>query len=105
MSSTTCLLLTGDAARPSGAQKGSTGKRAAGTAYSGQWTKLERLPPEGRARGGDRRRRFVPDVVLFPAAGCGYPSTTDLQIKAQMTGQGYTAEGYGPSATIMCAPQ
>jgi hypothetical protein len=31
--------------------------------------------------------------------------TTDLQIKAQMIGQGYTAEGYGPSATIMCAPQ
>lgn len=31
--------------------------------------------------------------------------TTDLQIRAQMVAQGYIAEGYGPSATIMCAPQ
>jgi Repeat of unknown function (DUF5648) len=31
--------------------------------------------------------------------------TTDPQIKAQMTSQGYIAEGYGPGATIMCAPQ
>jgi Abnormal spindle-like microcephaly-assoc'd, ASPM-SPD-2-Hydin/Repeat of unknown function (DUF5648) len=31
--------------------------------------------------------------------------TTDAQIKAQMIGEGYIAEGYGPSATIMCAPQ
>jgi hypothetical protein len=31
--------------------------------------------------------------------------TTDPQLKAQMTSQGYIAEGYGPSATIMCAPQ
>ncbi len=31
--------------------------------------------------------------------------TTDPQIKAQMISEGYIAEGYGPSATIMCAPQ
>ena len=38
-------------------------------------------------------------------ADANHRYTTDLQIKAQMIGQGYTAEGYGPSATIMCAPQ
>ena len=31
--------------------------------------------------------------------------TTDPQIKAQMISQGSIAEGYGPSATIMCAPR
>ena len=31
--------------------------------------------------------------------------TTDPQIKAQMLAKGYIAEGYGPIATIMCAPQ
>jgi len=31
--------------------------------------------------------------------------TTDPQIKAQMISLGYIAEGYGSSATIMCAPQ
>ncbi len=31
--------------------------------------------------------------------------TTDPEIKAQMISLGYIAEGYGPSATIMCAPQ
>jgi len=31
--------------------------------------------------------------------------TTDPEIKAQMIARGYIAEGYGPSATIMCAPQ
>jgi hypothetical protein len=31
--------------------------------------------------------------------------TTDPAIKAQMISEGYIAEGYGPSATIMCAPQ
>src|SRR2546423_856274 len=31
--------------------------------------------------------------------------TTDPQIKAQMVAKGYIAEGYGPSATIMCSPQ
>jgi hypothetical protein len=31
--------------------------------------------------------------------------TADPQIKAQMIAQGYIAEGYGSSATIMCAPQ
>ncbi len=31
--------------------------------------------------------------------------TTDPQIRAQMISEGYIAEGYGPSATIMCAPQ
>jgi hypothetical protein len=31
--------------------------------------------------------------------------TTDPQIKAQMIALGYIAEGYGPSATIMCALQ
>jgi hypothetical protein len=31
--------------------------------------------------------------------------TTDPQVRAQMISQGYIAEGYGPSATDMCAPQ
>ncbi|MHB8725458.1 MAG: choice-of-anchor D domain-containing protein [Casimicrobiaceae bacterium] len=31
--------------------------------------------------------------------------TTDASVRAQMISQGYIAEGYGPSATIMCAPQ
>ena len=31
--------------------------------------------------------------------------TTDASVKAQMISQGYIAEGYGPDATIMCAPQ
>ncbi len=30
--------------------------------------------------------------------------TTDLEVKAQMVARGYVAEGYGPDATIMCAP-
>ena len=38
-------------------------------------------------------------------ADANHRYTTDLQIKAQMIGQGYIAEGYGPSSTIMCAPQ
>jgi hypothetical protein len=38
-------------------------------------------------------------------ADANHRYTTDPQIKAQMIGQGYIAEGYGPSATIMCAPQ
>jgi hypothetical protein len=38
-------------------------------------------------------------------ADANHRYTTDLQIKAQMIGQGYIAEGYGPSATIMCAPR
>jgi Abnormal spindle-like microcephaly-assoc'd, ASPM-SPD-2-Hydin/Repeat of unknown function (DUF5648) len=48
----------------------------------------------------------VPVFRLFNnRADANHRYTTDLQIKAQMIGQGYTAEGYGPSATIMCAPQ
>ena len=31
--------------------------------------------------------------------------TTDPAIKAQMLAKGYIAEGYGPDAVIMCAPQ
>lgn len=31
--------------------------------------------------------------------------TTDASVRAKMISQGYIAEGYGPSATIMCAPQ
>jgi hypothetical protein len=38
-------------------------------------------------------------------ADANHRYTTDPQIKAQMISQGYIAEGYGPSATIMCAPQ
>ena len=30
--------------------------------------------------------------------------TTDAAVKAQMTAQGYAAEGYGPDAVAMCAP-
>ena len=30
--------------------------------------------------------------------------TTDPAVKAAMLAQGYVAEGYGPDATIMCAP-
>ena len=30
--------------------------------------------------------------------------TTDAAIKAEMVAKGYVAEGYGPDATIMCAP-
>ena len=30
--------------------------------------------------------------------------TTDAAVKAQMTAQGYVAEGYGPDAVAMCAP-
>ena len=48
----------------------------------------------------------VPVFRLFNnRADANHRYTTDLQIKAQMIGQGYTAEGYGPNATIMCAPQ
>jgi hypothetical protein len=38
-------------------------------------------------------------------ADANHRYTTDPQIKAQMISEGYIAEGYGPSATIMCAPQ
>jgi hypothetical protein len=38
-------------------------------------------------------------------ADANHRYTTDPQIKAQMISQGYIAEGYGTSATIMCAPQ
>ena len=38
-------------------------------------------------------------------ADANHRYTTDPQIKAQMISQGYIAEGYGSSATIMCAPQ
>ena len=38
-------------------------------------------------------------------ADANHGCTTDPQIKAQMTSKGYTAEGYEPSATIMCAPR
>jgi len=31
--------------------------------------------------------------------------TTDAAVKAQMIARGYVAEGYGPDATIMCAPR
>jgi hypothetical protein len=31
--------------------------------------------------------------------------TTDPNVKAQMIAKGYVAEGYGPNAVIMCAPQ
>jgi Abnormal spindle-like microcephaly-assoc'd, ASPM-SPD-2-Hydin/Repeat of unknown function (DUF5648) len=48
----------------------------------------------------------VPVFRLFNnRADANHRYTTDPQIKVQMIGQGYTAEGYGPSATIMCAPQ
>jgi hypothetical protein len=38
-------------------------------------------------------------------ADANHRYTADPQVKAQMLAQGYIAEGYGPSATIMCAPQ
>jgi hypothetical protein len=48
-------------------------------------------------------------VPVFPLynnrVDANHRYTTDPPIKAQMTSQGYIAEGYGPSATIMCAPQ
>ena len=31
--------------------------------------------------------------------------TTDSSVKAQMLAKGYVAEGYGPNAVAMCAPQ
>jgi Abnormal spindle-like microcephaly-assoc'd, ASPM-SPD-2-Hydin/Repeat of unknown function (DUF5648) len=38
-------------------------------------------------------------------ADANHRYTTDPQIKAEMVSKGYIAEGYGSSATIMCAPQ
>jgi hypothetical protein len=48
----------------------------------------------------------IPVYRLFNnRADVDHRYTTDPQIKAQMISEGYIAEGYGPSATIMCAPQ
>lgn len=48
----------------------------------------------------------VPVYRLFDArVDANHRYTTDAAVKAQMIARGYVAEGYGPDATIMCAPR
>ncbi len=48
----------------------------------------------------------IPVYRLFDArVDANHRYTTDATVKAQMIARGYVAEGYGPDATIMCAPR
>ena len=62
-----------------------------------------------RASGRERSVRLRNDSRCTGSSTTAPTSITATrpiqQIKAQMISQGYIAEGYGPSATIMCAPQ